>query len=277
MSSDMWLGAVALMVIFVLEGLFPYKPRQTGRLKHGGHHLVLAGVNAVINAGFALLHVGVAAWTGRHVFGLLYFFGQEGWLRLAVGLILFDIWMYVWHRLNHEIGLFWRFHIVHHTDIQMDSTTALRFHPIEMVFSSGLNLLIVLLLGMQVKELIIYKALLLPVILFHHSNVYLPDRLDAGLRRLAVSPNMHRVHHSYHHFETNSNYGSVFTLWDRIFRTYREHPDPRAIRFGLEVMREPGWQTLGGMLKTPFAATPEGMSYAQSARSDHLRARTREG
>jgi sterol desaturase/sphingolipid hydroxylase (fatty acid hydroxylase superfamily) len=161
--------------------------------------------------------------------------------------------MYVWHVLNHKISFLWRFHAVHHADKEVDASTALRFHTGEIVFSTLARLVVLPLLGMTLPQLFLYEAILLPVILFHHSNVRVPYRLDTALRWLIPTPWMHWVHHSRWRPETDSNYGSVLSIWDRIFGTLRLRDDPWRLNLGLEEDQEESeWRTLLGMLVRPF-------------------------
>ena len=252
MSSDHIIGGIALIFFFVFEGVFPYFTGWTGRIKHGVNHLFLAGMNGVINALVGVLVLGVMILTQKNSFGLLYIFGESSVVRVLIGFVLFDMWMYAWHRINHERLFFWRYHKVHHTDMQMDTTTALRFHPVEIIFSNILRIYVFLILGLNLRELLIYETVLLPVILFHHSNVNLPEKYDKLLRTLIVTPNMHRVHHSWTRKETDSNYSSVFSFWDRLFGSFCLKEDPHDITFGLERYREPKWQNLWGLLITPL-------------------------
>jgi sterol desaturase/sphingolipid hydroxylase (fatty acid hydroxylase superfamily) len=161
--------------------------------------------------------------------------------------------MYGWHRANHRLPVLWRFHQVHHTDTAMDVTTALRFHPGELTLSSLANPIIVLLLGIGLAEVTLYKALMLPMILFHHSNVAIPARLEHQLRRWIVPPSLHRVHHSRIGAETNTNYGTLFPFWDRLFGSFRVRDDLERVDFGTGHRDDPSWQTLGKLLRLPLA------------------------
>jgi sterol desaturase/sphingolipid hydroxylase (fatty acid hydroxylase superfamily) len=174
------------------------------------------------------------------------------WFRAVVVFLLFDLWMYWWHRSVHRVPFMWRFRRMHHTDPAMDATTALRFHPGELALSWIFRCLVFVLLGMNLVMLAFYESVLLVNIFFHHSNIHLPPRIDRSLRHVIVTPDMHRVHHSNVGREVNSNYSTMFSWWDRIFHSYREREDTRTITFGLRILREPFWQTLRGMLYTPF-------------------------
>jgi sterol desaturase/sphingolipid hydroxylase (fatty acid hydroxylase superfamily) len=159
--------------------------------------------------------------------------------------------MYWWHRANHELPFLWRFHRMHHSEPDLDVTTAMRFHTGEIAISSGLRCGVLVLLGMSWPMLLLYEVCMLPIIQFHHSNVRIPYGLDRALRAVIVSPNMHRVHHSVIHREHNGNYASIFSFWDRAFGSYRWRPDPEDLDIGLREWREPSWLTFWGMLKTP--------------------------
>ena len=134
----------------------------------------------------------------------------------------------------------------------MDATTALRFHTGEIVLSSTIRLAILPILGMTVGEVLIYETLLLPIILFHHSNVRVPARVDVCLRWLIVTPWMHWVHHSNYRPETDSNYSSMLSIWDRVFGSFRLRAEPRDITLGLENLETQEWKSLKGMLAMPF-------------------------
>jgi len=160
--------------------------------------------------------------------------------------------MYIWHRLNHEIAFLWRFHRMHHSDPAMDVTTALRFHIGELIISSFLRFGIIILLGMTTFEIILYEMIMLPIIYFHHSNFFLPYQWDKRIRTVFITPWMHWVHHSNIKEESNTNYGTIFSWWDRLAKTFKIRKDPKEIIYGVEGLSDPHWQTIVGMLKTPL-------------------------
>ena len=248
------LAIVILAFLWSLETWLPlYRERQDNRLKHAARNLVFAFFNTVV---VALLFSGiitmVADWNRNRGFGLLHLLDLTPTIETAVALLMFDGWMYLWHRANHEIPFLWRFHRMHHSDREMDVTSATRFHTVELIFSSILRLGVISLLGLELWQLVLYEVMLLPIIQFHHSNVNLPERWDRLLRMIIVSPNMHRVHHSRIQPETDSNYSSVFSFWDRLAHTFRRREDVEAIEFGLIDFDDCEWQTVLGMLRTPF-------------------------
>lgn len=243
-----------LVLLWLLETWLPLFADRPHRYRHGVRNLVVAGLNmGVIGVLFAAAAAEVAAWAERAHFGLLHQLAAPVWVELPLALLVFDAWMYLWHRVNHRVPFLWRFHRMHHSDPEMDVTTALRFHFGEIILSSALRLAIVPLLGLTLWQVILYETILLPVIAFHHSNVALPERYDRILRALIVSPNMHRVHHSDRQPETDSNYASICSWWVRLFRTYRRREDVRLLRYGLCDFHGEAWQSLPGLVKTPLA------------------------
>lgn len=243
----------ALVAIFLLEGLVPHYRGRAARVRHGLPHVVTAVVNSLLTK-FALVFVTLAAlgWAEANSFGLAQLLPFPATAKVVVLFLLFDIWMYFWHMANHRIGFFWRFHRAHHSDTQMDATTALRFHPGELVLSTFFRLPAVVLIGMSFSQLVLFEVLLNLSTLFHHSNLAVPERWDRLLRTVIVTPNMHRVHHSTVLSETNSNFTSLLSVWDRLFRSFRTRPDTRGITLGLPAYREPKYQRFWGFLITPF-------------------------
>ncbi len=253
-STMLMVQVAALGICLWLESVVPLFLRKPGqRLQHGIWNVVIGLVNgAVLTTGFYALLLAAIQWGTVHPVGLLHWVSLSSWAERVAGFVVFDLWMYLWHRANHSVGWLWRFHRVHHSDLAMDVTTALRFHLGEMMLSVLLRLAVIPLLGITLGDLVLYELILQPVIYFHHSNVALPERWDRVMRGVMVSPNMHRVHHSDLPVETNSNYASIFSFWDRLGCTYRRR-DVRTIRYGLKEFRQPQWQTLGGLLRTPLA------------------------
>jgi len=160
--------------------------------------------------------------------------------------------MYVWHRINHQVPFLWRFHRVHHTDPALDSTSALRFHPVEVLISTALNCVLMVALGMSLEVFSLYKPVMVVVILFHHSNLRIPPHLDSWLRWVIVPPSLHRVHHSNLRWETDSDYGTIFSFWDRLFGSYRTRRTYHDIRFGIGRYDSPGWQQPTRLLVLPL-------------------------
>lgn len=253
---------LGLILLTLYESIHPFFDFFEGSSKTRGRHFfrnyALGLINALMNSVlFTGLWLWAATWAGNNHFGLLNwtqstFPGTPNWLRILVAILLFDAWMYLWHRINHEVPFLWRFHRVHHSDPHMDVSTATRFHTGEILISSILRIGIILLLGMQLWELFVYEILVVIVVQFHHANINLPGKLDDYLRLIIVTPHMHKVHHSRWQPETDSNYSTIFSWWDRLLGTFRLHNPLHTIRLGLDEFDSEEDQKISGLIKTPF-------------------------
>ena len=244
---------VLLLALFwIWETWRPFFGQREGRWRHALHNLAIAVFNTVLlGLMFGFITAATADWTEKNRFGLLNALGVGGPLRFAAALVLLDGWMYVWHRANHTIPFLWRFHRMHHSDRRMDVTTATRFHLGEHIGASVLRLGLVPLFGFEIWNLVVYDMLVVAVTQFHHADVSI-GRWDRWLRLFIVTPDMHKVHHSDWRCETDSNYSTVLSVWDRLAVTFRMRSDPKTLVFGLEEFTDPRWQSWWGMMKTPF-------------------------
>ena len=242
-------------IFYIIETIYPsqvFVRTHTNRFQHTYRNIFLAVVNVVFGFAFSGITLKVFQLVQEQGFGLMRLPFWTMPVNLLLAFLLFDLWMYIWHRMNHEIFILWRLHRVHHTDEEMDATTALRFHPIEIFISNILNLGVFLLIGIPQNIFLFYKLISTVIIVFHHSNMKINPRLDKFLRFLIVTPNMHRVHHSEIFQETNSNYASLFSFWDRLFKTYRQRDDIGNIQFGIGYFKKARWHNTIGLLLTPF-------------------------
>jgi sterol desaturase/sphingolipid hydroxylase (fatty acid hydroxylase superfamily) len=255
-----WRSVGSLSVLTLLlawESLAPFFTYFAGnsgdRVLHGLKNVLLGIFNALLTGlGFGVLWWTTAQWAQAHGFGLLNWLALPGWACLLVAVLLFDCWMYWWHRFNHRIPFLWRFHRTHHSDPKMDVTTANRFHIGEIAISSVLRVPVIALLGLQLWQLALYEMAMFTVVQLHHANIALPARLDRALRVVIVTPFIHKVHHSRWQTETDSNFSSLFSFWDRLFRSLRLRDDPHTIHFGLQEFDGAKNHTLTGLLATPF-------------------------
>jgi sterol desaturase/sphingolipid hydroxylase (fatty acid hydroxylase superfamily) len=252
-------GPIFLCLLLWWETLTPFMPLFIegcqNRSRHALRNVTIALLNSGLTAlGFVGLWSITANWTESAGLGLLNWTRLPSALHAAAAVLALDFWTYWWHRLNHRIPFLWRFHRAHHSDSQMDVTTASRFHIGEILFSNCLRIPLIALLGIHVWELVLYETILQAVIQFHHANLGLPPKLDQLLRCFIVTPAMHKVHHSRWRPETDSNYSSLLSVWDRLFRSFRLRDDPHTIQFGLDDFAKPESQTLSGILKTPLGA-----------------------
>jgi sterol desaturase/sphingolipid hydroxylase (fatty acid hydroxylase superfamily) len=243
---------VLLAAFWCWETWRPFFGQPAGRARHAARNLAVALFNTVIlGLLFAYVTTTVARWAGRNQYGSLNALGLTESIRLVSALVLLDGWMYVWHRANHTIPCLWRFHRMHHSDPHMDVTTATRFHLGEHLGAAVLRLALIPVLAFEVWDLVIYDTLVIAITQFHHADISI-GRWDRWLRWFIVTPNMHKVHHSDQQPETDSNYSTVLSIWDRLFGSFRMRSDPRTLVFGLNEFSDPGWQSCWGMMKTPF-------------------------
>lgn len=251
-------GSLAMLAILLTwESIAPFFAFFTGhtadRVRHGLRNAALGLLNALFTGlVFAALWWMTAEWAQAHGFGVLHWLALPDWARPVVAFLLFDAWMYGWHRLNHRIPFLWRFHRTHHSDPKMDVTTANRFHLGEIALSSILRVPVIAALGLQVWELALYELAMFTVVQWHHANIALPGWLDRAMRKVIVTPFMHKVHHSRWQAETDSNYSSLFSFWDRLFGTFRFRDRPQTIQFGLPEFDGAENHTLAGLLATPM-------------------------
>lgn len=256
---DRWqpLAALAGFLLFwSWESLAPYFPVRR-RLRHAARNLAVAGINAIaIAVVFSTATVAVSEWSSSKAVGLLHLPAFPEPLRQVVAFLVLDAWTYCWHRANHRVPLLWRFHRMHHSDPSMDVSTATRFHIGEIAISSAVRLPVIVAAGIPLGVIVLYDFTLLLATQFHHANLGLPATLDRLLRYAVVSPNMHKVHHSRERVETDSNYSSVLSLWDRLFGTYRQKDDYHAIHFGVDGLDQEHQQTVAGLLVTPIRSAP---------------------
>jgi sterol desaturase/sphingolipid hydroxylase (fatty acid hydroxylase superfamily) len=251
-QSRPFVATVMLAALWTAESLAPMFVGRTRRISHIATNLSLAAINAVIASCFAFAILGATDWAHARQFGLLNLTPLPAWLNWLAAVVLFDCWQYWWHRFNHRVPLLWRFHAVHHSDAEMDASSGVRFHTGEMVFSILARLAVLPLLGITVPQLLLYETISLPVILFHHSNLRISNRADRCLRWLIATPRMHYVHHSRWQPETDSNYTSFLSIWDRLFGSFRLREKPAEISLGLDGYEERQWRQLPGMLAAPF-------------------------
>jgi sterol desaturase/sphingolipid hydroxylase (fatty acid hydroxylase superfamily) len=246
--------AGALALFFVWERLWPAVENplllRIGRATAAGwrrlaRNLGLFGFTLLLSP---LVVVPITAWANAHGLGLRPpWWG--GWPGLVADVLLLDFWIYWWHRANHEVGILWRFHSVHHFDELLDSTTALRFHFGEVFLSALARAPVIILLGMPLASVITFEALLMVATIFHHSDARLPHRLEAALARVVITPSIHWVHHHKVRADTDSNYGTIFSFWDPLFRSRSRTRRWREMPIGVEGAHE---RPLLRLITAPF-------------------------
>lgn len=241
----------------------PRRPLTVAKPARWLNNLGLVALNTlVLRLLFPAAAVGMAVYAAEHQWGLFNLLPLPVPLALILSIVLLDLVIWTQHLVVHAVPLLWKLHRVHHADLDYDITTGIRFHPIEIVLSMLIKFAAISLLGPPIMAVFLFEAILNGMAVFNHANVSLPPRLDRVLRRVIVTPDMHRVHHSVERDETDSNYGFNLSIWDRLFRTYREQPRAGhdAMIIGIPAFREPGVvNRLPGMLALPFrTAQPKG-------------------
>lgn len=249
------LGIFALMITW--EVLSPRRTQHISRKQRWPINLGLAATNMVIMR----LTVGYLAYfsaidAAERGVGLLNWLAAPEWLAITVTLLALDFAIYCQHILSHKWPLLWRLHQVHHTDLEFDATTAVRFHPLEILLSMFYKVACIYLLGANPLAVIAFEIILNGAATFNHSNINIPPSLDKKLRWLIITPDMHRIHHSTIQHETDSNYGFSISCWDRLCRTYIAEPqhDQTTMTIGLEPFRQASELNFWQLLLLPFKA-----------------------
>jgi sterol desaturase/sphingolipid hydroxylase (fatty acid hydroxylase superfamily) len=246
-----FLGVLTVMLLW--EGLRPRRPLSRPRRERWGANLGLTLLNTVL----VWVTVGGVAYTAA-VFaadqkvGLLHWHPLPAWAAAVVTLLVLDFVLYVQHVLFHALPVLWRLHRMHHADLDVDATTGLRFHPLEILLSLGIKAAVVVLLGAVPWAVVAFEVFLNATSVFNHGNVALPEHHDRWLRWIVVTPDMHRVHHSMRAIETNSNFGFSVAWWDRLCGTYRTQPALGHVGMDIGLSNERAPLNLGQLLLVPF-------------------------
>ncbi len=239
------------------------RPLGTSKSKRWFSNLALVFLNSlVVRLLFSTTAVGMAQLASRNQWGILNLLEWPQWLKLVTAILILDFALYLQHLIFHAVPLLWRFHMMHHADLDVDVTTGARFHPVEMIISMVIKLAVVFLIGAPALAVLVFEVVLNGSSMFNHSNVRMPGRLDRFLRWWLVTPDMHRIHHSVVREETNSNFGFNLPWWDRLMGTSRADPEKGQVgmTLGLDQFRNPDRLTLPWMLMLPFVGKTGGYS-----------------
>lgn len=252
-------------ILTIMAGWEVLAPRRVLTISKPGrwtNNLGIVFLNSfVLRVLFPAGAVGVALFAGKQGWGLLNYFEVPYVVAVALSVVALDFAIYLQHVMFHAVPALWRLHRMHHADLDFDVTTGARFHPIEIVLSMLIKFGVIVVLGAPALAVIIFEVLLNATAMFNHSNVRMPLALDRAVRRLIVTPDMHRVHHSILDHETNSNFGFNLSWWDRLFGTYQDQPDQghEKMTIGIRDFREPRQaDRLDGMLMIPFVGKVTG-------------------
>jgi hypothetical protein len=225
-----------IMLLWFFENLSPlvflkYKKNKT---RHAGVNLGFTFLHFIIHTFLAIFIVMIGNWTSEHGFGIVHWVGAGPLSTILITILVLDFfggWLCHW--VEHKVPLFWRFHLIHHADNSVDVTTGLRHHPLESVWRGLFFFIGLFFAGSPTYAVMIYQTLLVFITGFTHANISLPKSLDRMLSFILVSPNMHKVHHHHEQPYTDSNYGAVLSIWDRLLGTFRKL-DPSKLRYGLD-------------------------------------------
>ena len=239
-----------------LEHIIPRRGLLISKTKRWFNNIALIFLDTMfVKILFPIVAVGASLYATKNDIGLFNTLYISPIYSILFSIILLDLIIYWQHRLFHKINFLWNFHKVHHSDMDYDVTTALRFHPIEIIMSMCIKIFLVLILGVPLIAVIIFEILLNALAMFNHANIHITKPLDTLLRYFIVTPDMHRIHHSIHNHELNNNFGFNLSIWDRVFGSYLAEPkeDYKTMTIGLENLQdEKKTVSIFAILKLPF-------------------------
>ena len=250
--------ACLFVVLLLLQWRFPLRRQHFSMLHRLVRNVVLSIPGfAIVRLAMLPVPIGIAIWARERHIGLLNWLHFPTWAVVIAAFLLMDYAYWWWHWALHMVPVFWRFHNVHHTDLDLDVSTAARFHFGEMILSIGFLSLAVILIGISPIMLVVFFITLEAAVLFHHSNWRLPVQVERILNMILVTPRMHGIHHSIVQRETNSNWGTLFYWWDKLHGTLRRDVPQDAITVGVAAYRDENELTLGKLFALPFRAPRE--------------------
>lgn len=233
-----FLGILVAMALW--EVASPRRRREIPRVLRWSNNLGVVVIDTIlVRLTFPILAVQLAAMSETQGWGLFNIIEAPAWIVFLVSLLVLDLAIYLQHVMFHAVPALWRLHRMHHSDLEFDVSTGLRFHPVEILVSMGIKLAVVAALGPPALAVLVFEVLLNATSMFNHSNIRIPMRFDRLLRLVLVTPDMHRVHHSIHPSETNSNFGFTLPWWDRLLGTYKAQPrdDHESMVIGIDQFR----------------------------------------
>ena len=249
-------AGVGLLVIW-LERRHRARPYVESLARHTSRNLAIAGMAAAtVNLLETPVVLPVSRWVSRRRWGVTRLIGGPSWLRAIVAVLLLDYTLYLWHILAHRVDGLWRFHLVHHVDLDLDATTGLRFHAGELTLSIPWRIAQIAAIGVTPGTLVAWQSLTLASVLFHHSNSRLPARVEDVLAWLLTTPRMHAIHHSIDPAQMDSNFSSGLAIWDRLHGTACLGPDPSDVTIGVAGYQDAAELGLENVLSLPFLARP---------------------
>lgn len=241
-----------LLLFWIMEGGFPLFRFGYNKWRHAGVNLVLLLFVIVINSIFGLIIGWSTGEFDRLGWGLFHLWQPHLWVQLILTVLFLDLFaQYFVHYLLHKVKWMWKLHMIHHSDTKVDATTGTRHHPGDFVVRESFSLAVVLLLGAPIAFYMFYRVMTIFFTYFTHANIALPRVIDSTLSWVFITPNMHKFHHHFERPWTDTNFGNVFSIWDRLFGTF-VYGDPKLVRYGLDVLDDNTDENLEYQLKIPF-------------------------
>jgi len=250
----LWI-VLCLSFCWILEGQFPLFTFAYQKWKHAGVNFVFLTTTMIINTVFGIATIGIFEWIELNNIGLMHYIDLPVWLELLVCILIFELMaQYTVHYLLHRIKWMWKFHMIHHSDTHLDVTSGTRHHPGDFAMRELFALVAVVLTGAPIGYYFFYRILTVFFTYITHANIQVPRWLDKPLSYVFITPNMHKFHHHYERPWTDSNFGNMFSVWDRLFGTF-VYDDPKKIRYGLDVLDDKRDEDIAFQMKIPFDNT----------------------
>ena len=241
-----------LVFMYSIEQLSPYLAKPADRKHHDINNFILTFLSIIVNGLIGIAVVFIVLYTGEHQLGLFNKVNLPVPLEIVGGVLLLDFNSYCFHNLFHKVPFLWRIHRVHHSDLNLNTSTSLRFHPLEVVLSQGIFVCFgIVVIGVSMTTFIIYSTLGLIFVITQHSNIRFPGWFEKYGRYIFSTPGWHKIHHAEDQILTDSHYGDIFTFWDRIFNTWKP-AQPEDIKYGLKEFNSKERQSVLFLLKSPF-------------------------
>ena len=243
-----------IFLFWVIEGVFPLFQFGYRKVRHAAINSVLTGFFVIIGLLFASVLLSASNWVTENNVGILNWVMLPTWLQIVIGVMLLDFFgAYLVHWVEHKVKFMWKFHLVHHSDTTVDVTTGLRHHPGEAIFRMVFTIMGVIVVGAPIWIVFFYQTMSVAFTHYNHANIKLPKRLDNTLSFVFVTPDMHKVHHHYTQPLTDTNYGNIFAIWDRVFGTFAHVEHTKELKYGIDTHMDPQeHDDVVNLLKIPF-------------------------
>ncbi len=243
-----------IFFFWIIEGVFPLFDFGYKKVRHALINAVLTVIFVIIGLGFAGALLWASSYVTENNIGLINMIEMPVWAQIIIGVMLLDFFgAYLIHWIEHKVTVLWKFHLVHHSDTTVDVTTGLRHHPGEAIFRMIFTILGVVIVGAPIWIVFLYQSLSALFTHFNHANIQMPKKLDRVLSYVFVTPYMHKVHHHYVLPLTDTNYGNIFAIWDRVFGTFAEVEDTKELKYGIDTHMDPKEnEDVVNLLKIPF-------------------------